>query len=359
MLVLGIETSCDETAGAVVADGRTILSNVVSSQEAIHAPYGGVVPELACRRHVEIITDIIDQALKKAGVRDRDVEALAVTRGPGLVGALLVGLWAAKAIAYTAGKPLIPVHHLEGHVAAIFLEEPDLPYPFVALVVSGGHTELYRVDSFGVYRVLGQTRDDAAGEAYDKVAKLLDLGYPGGPIIDRLSRQGNPEAFPLPLPYPSLETLDFSFSGIKTAVMHTVRKLPAESLKGEQGERLRRDIAAGFQRAVVEVLARKSLAAVERERVNTLVVSGGVACNSLLRARLEQGCAEQGVRLLIPSPALCTDNGAMIACAGYYHFRQADSAEVYMDFLSLDARADWPIEEVRPDGVVSVGSENG
>ena len=355
MLVLGIESSCDETAAAVVADGRAILSNVISSQEAIHAPYGGVVPELACRRHVEIITDIIDQALKKAGVRDRDLDALAVTRGPGLIGALLVGLSAAKAIAYTTGKPLIPVHHLEGHVSAIFLEEPNLQYPFVALVVSGGHTELYRVDSFGVYRILGQTRDDAAGEAYDKVAKLLNLGYPGGPIMDRLSREGDPSAFSLPLPYPTLDTLDFSFSGLKTAVLHTIRKLPAGSLEGDSGDRVRRDLAAGFQHAVVEVLVRKSLAAVEREGVSTLVVSGGVACNSLLRSEIKRGCEEKGVRFLIPSPALCTDNGAMIACAGYYHFREAGSADVYRDYLTLDACADWSIEEVQPSGVVSVG----
>lgn len=334
MLILGIETSCDETAASLVEDGCHVLSNVVSSQFHIHARYGGVVPELACRRHVEVIEPVINEALGTAGVELKDVDALAVTRGPGLVGALLVGLSAAKAISYSLNMPLIPVNHIEGHIYSIFLEEPDLPFPFVALVASGGHTELYLLRSHKDRRLLGKTRDDAAGEAFDKVAKMLSLGYPGGPIIDRLSREGNPVAVSFPKAYLSRDSFDFSFSGLKTAVFYFLRSeapwllnrdlagdIPSRRMTISPGSPRVEDVVASFQKAAVDVLVDKTISAALSEGVKDVVVAGGVAANSLLRGELNKAAGEEGLRVHIPRPAYCTDNAAMIACAGYHKYR--------------------------------------
>ncbi len=317
-LVLGIETSCDETAAAVVQDGVRVLSNVVFSQEEIHGGYGGVVPELACRRHVEVIDQVCREAVTRAGVEPRRLDAVAVTRGPGLIGALLVGVEFAKAAAYGWGVPLIGVHHLEGHGAAVFLEGDsdaippgggaDIRYPAVSLVVSGGHTHLYRIDRFGSYREHGRTLDDAAGEAFDKAAKLLGLGYPGGPQVERLARGADPERVRFPRPYlPGSD--DFSFSGLKTALVRYLQREPADRLSPAE-------VAAGFQEAIVDVLVRKTTRLATRLGVSTVVVSGGVAANSRLRARMQEACARLSLSLRIPPPHLCTDNGAMIAAAG-------------------------------------------
>src|SRR5262245_29087494 len=272
--ILGIDTSCDDTSMAIVADGTTILSNIVASQIDVHHRYGGVVPELACRKHIEAIGPVYQSALDDAGLTLADIDTIAVTQGPGLIGALLVGVSFAKSLAYATGKPLIPVNHLEGHICSAFLEAPDLACPFVCLVVSGGHTDLYYCESPGAYRLLGQTRDDAAGEAFDKVSKLLGLGYPGGPVIDRLAREGEPQAIRFPRAYLEKDSLDFSFSGIKTAVWHYVRKHPSQPVA---------DVAASFQQAVVDVLVAKALAAARQCDTSRVVVTGGVAANSQLR----------------------------------------------------------------------------
>jgi N6-L-threonylcarbamoyladenine synthase len=307
--ILGIDTSCDDTSVAVVDDGTTILSNVVASQVEVHHQYGGVVPEIACRKHIEAIGPVYQAALAEAGVALTGLDAIAVTRGPGLIGALLVGLSFAKSLAYAAGKPLIPINHLEGHICSAFLEASDLACPFVCLVVSGGHTELYDCEAPGTYRLLGQTRDDAAGEAFDKVSKLLGLGYPGGPVIDRLAHDGDPKAIRFPRAYLSKDSLDFSFSGIKTAVLQYVRKHGASQVT---------DIAASFQQAVVDVLVDKTLAAAQQCASPRVVVTGGVAANSQLRRAMQQACDEAGLHLVIPHPRLCTDNGAMIAAAAWW-----------------------------------------
>jgi N6-L-threonylcarbamoyladenine synthase len=304
--ILGIETSCDETAAAVVENGRRVRSSIVSSQVDLHAPYGGVVPELASRAHVELINRVLDEALIEAGVLDvRELDAVAACYGPGLAGALLVGVSAAKALALTTGLPYVQVNHLEAHLYAGWLDEPDLAPPLAVLIVSGGHTLLVVMEDHGKYRVMGQTVDDAAGEAFDKVARFLGLGYPGGPVIDRLAADGDRKAIAFPRPMLG-EGYDFSFSGLKTAVINHMRKHPGTEV---------RDVAASFQEAVVDVLAAKLVDAADETGATTLVLGGGVAANSRLRSRVADAAAASGRRAFLPPPALCTDNAAMIAAA--------------------------------------------
>ena len=333
MLVLGIETSCDETAAAVLENGTRLRSNVIASQDEIHAQFGGIVPELAGRSHVERIHHIIETALKEAGVTLHDIDLIAATQGPGLVVSLLVGLNTAKALAYSLDIPVMGINHLEGHVLAIFLQA-QVPFPFLALIVSGGHTDLCRVDGFGRYRILGRTRDDAAGESFDKVAKMLGLGFPGGPLIEKIARQGNAGAHDFPRAWLEKDSLDFSFSGLKTAVRNTLAKHQNGSSLAEE------DIAAGFQEAVVEVLVRKSLAACRQESLKRIVVTGGVAANRYLRDRMTTAAQKEGIDVFVPQPVLCTDNAAMIACAGYYRFR--DGLDSESDPFSLDAHPNLP-----------------
>ncbi len=310
MVVLGIESSCDETAAAVLADGRRILSSVVASQDAIHAPYGGVVPELASRRHLEVVVPVVERALADAGVRPADLDGIAVTQGPGLVGSLLVGLSVAKSLAWVHRKPLVGVNHLEGHIYAAFLEGEPPEHPFLALVVSGGHTALYHARAPLQYRLIGQTRDDAAGEAFDKVAKLLGLGFPGGPVIQRTAERGDPRAIPFPVAQMTDGARDFSFSGIKTSVsLYVKRHAPL-------GEQEVADVAASFQAAVVKMLVRKTVRAALHLGVKRVVLTGGVAANGPLRRSLGAQATEHGLTLHIPSPRLCTDNAAMVAAAG-------------------------------------------
>lgn len=334
MLVLCIESSCDETAAAVVRDGREVLSNVVASQIDVHARFGGVVPELASRKHVEAISVVINDALGKAGVTLSQIEGIGVTRGPGLVGALLVGLSTAKSLAWSLDIPLVAVHHMEGHILAPFLEDPP-EFPFLALAVSGGHTHLYRVDGVGQYQTIGQTLDDASGEAYDKVAKLLGLGYPGGVLIDRLAAQGAPDAIHFPRPMLHKPNFDFSFSGIKTAVLQYVENLP-----GPIEEQHMADIAASFQEAMVDVLTRKTIRAAAAEGLSRIVVAGGVACNSGLRARFGELADKHGLRVFFPSPSLCGDNAAMLGVPADYYLqngRFADDKVNAISSWSLDA----------------------
>jgi len=327
--VLGIETSCDETAAAIVEDGRRILSNVVASQVQVHAAYGGVVPELASRHHIEAIAPVIEAAMAEAETRFEDLAAVAVTQGPGLVGSLLVGLQAAKAIALVHGKPLVPVHHVAGHVAAAFLAHGDIPLPAVALVVSGGHTSLYAVPEEGTHQLLGRTRDDAAGEAFDKVAKLLGLGYPGGPAIDRLSREANDRAVEFKVARIKDGRSDFSFSGIKTAVLLHVRRegIPPVADPADVPMRVR-DLVASFQRAVVEALVRGLLGAARAHGPRSLILTGGVAANSLLRREAERAGRELGLPVFIPPLELTSDNAAMIAAAGYVSLRRGVRADL-------------------------------
>jgi len=326
-LVLGIETSCDETAAAILEDGRRIRSNVVASQVELHAPYGGIVPELASRRHLEAINPVLDRALADADVGLAELAALAVTVGPGLVGSLLVGVSVAKAIAFARRLALVPVNHLEGHIAAAFLEFPALTHPFVALVVSGGHTHLYHVPAECEYRLLGRTRDDAAGEAFDKVAKFLGLGYPGGPAIECEARQGDPQAIRFPRAVLSDGNLDFSFSGLKTAVVHHLKDLGHPvPLAGAPpaGSRELGDICASFQQAAVDMLVERVMGAARDLPVSRVVVVGGVACNGALRQALKTEAEAEGIQLFVPSPALCTDNAAMIAGAGAVRLRRGE-----------------------------------
>jgi len=335
MLTLCIESSCDETAAAVIRDGRRVLSNVVASQVDVHARYGGVVPELASRKHVEAVSVVINTALKEAGVVLSEIEGIGVTRGPGLVGALLVGISTAKALAWALDIPLAAVHHMEGHILAPFLEDPP-EFPFLALAVSGGHTHLYRVDGIGQYRILGQTLDDAAGEAYDKVAKLLGLGYPGGAQIDKLAGQGSPDRIAFPRPMLHKPNFDFSFSGIKTAVMQYV-----ESVSNGIDDRHRADIAASFQEAMIEVLTRKTLRAATQEGLERIVVAGGVACNSGLRLRFHELAGKQGVRIYFPSPSLCGDNAAMLGVPADYYLENGWHAD-----NKVNAISSWPLDMV-------------
>ena len=327
-MILAIETSCDDTCAAVVSAGGEIRSNVVASQGLLHERYGGVVPEIASRRHLELIDAVVDDALESAGATLGDAELIAVTRGPGLIGALLVGVSSAKALAAARGLPLAPVDHLAGHVLASTLGERPVEPPFLCLVASGGHTFIARVDEPPAYSILGQTLDDAAGEAFDKGARLLGLGYPGGPAVDRLAREGDPEAFEFPRSLPG-DGLDFSFSGLKTALLYRVRDL------GEaEAEARRADLAAAYQRAVVGALVERLRQAIERERVGRVAIGGGVAANSELRAGVEELAAELGVELWVPPMALCTDNAAMIAAVA--RFQQPLD---YPDYLALDATA--------------------
>jgi tRNA N6-adenosine threonylcarbamoyltransferase len=318
MLVLGIESSCDETAAAVIENGRVILSNVVASQIPTHAPFGGVVPELASREHLDHIAGVVSRALDEAGVTLNQIEGIAVTQGPGLVGSLLVGISFAKSLAMACEKPIVGVNHIEGHIYSVVFENPPVQYPALALIVSGGHTTLFLIPGEGKYAVLGRTRDDAAGEAYDKVAKLLGLGYPGGPVIDRLAAKGNPKAADLVFTLPRMEShnLDFSFSGLKTAVLRYVREQGIECLsQNDNPDQRVIDLAASFQEKVVQSLLARLKTAVRRHHPRTIILAGGVACNSELRRSAETG--QWGVPVYYPSPILTTDNAAMIAAAGF------------------------------------------
>ncbi|MDD7771039.1 tRNA (adenosine(37)-N6)-threonylcarbamoyltransferase complex transferase subunit TsaD [Suipraeoptans intestinalis] len=317
VIILAIESSCDETAAAVVKNGREVLSNVISSQIDLHTLYGGVVPEIASRKHVERINQVIEQALKQAGLTIKEITAVGVTYGPGLVGALLVGVSAAKAIAYGADKPLVGVHHIEGHIAANLIEHPTLEPPFFSLVVSGGHTHLVQVKDYGVYEILGRTRDDAAGEAFDKVARAIGLGYPGGPKIDRVSREGNPDAIVFPRAKVEDAPLDFSFSGVKSAVLNYINGC---QMKGEAF--CQADVAASFQKAVTDVLIGNAMEAISRYQVKRFALAGGVASNRALREGLKDACEKRQVEFYCPSPIYCTDNAAMIGTAAYYEYQK-------------------------------------
>lgn len=313
--ILAIESSCDETAAAVVHNGREVLSNIISSQIDLHKLYGGVVPEIASRKHIEKINQVIEEALREAEVTLEDIDAVAVTYGPGLVGALLVGVAEAKAIAYARKLPLVGVHHIEGHISANYIEHPDLEPPFLCLVASGGHTHLVLVRDYGKYEILGRTRDDAAGEAYDKVARAIGLGYPGGPKIDRIAKEGNPDAISFPKAHIEGAEYDFSFSGLKSAVLNYINgcKMKRESYDPA-------DLAASFQKAVVEVLVENSMKAARNFGIYKFAIAGGVASNTALRARMKEACGENQIRFYYPSPIFCTDNAAMIGAAGYYEF---------------------------------------
>lgn len=317
ILILAIESSCDETAAAVVKNGREVLSNVISSQIALHTVYGGVVPEIASRKHIEKINGVIQEALDQAKVTLKDLDAVGVTYGPGLVGALLVGVAEAKAISYGAHLPLVGVHHIEGHISANYIEHKELEPPFLCLVVSGGHTHLVIVRDYGSYEIVGRTRDDAAGEAFDKVARAIGLGYPGGPKIDRAAKEGNPQAIHFPRARVEDSPYDFSFSGVKSAVLNYLNGC---RMKGE--EVVQADIAASFQRAVCEVLVSHALEAVKAYRLPKLALAGGVASNSELRFLMKEACRKEGIPLYYPSPVLCTDNAAMIGAAAYYEYRR-------------------------------------
>lgn len=339
MIILGIESSCDETAAAVVENGRIIRSQVVASQISVHSPYGGVVPELASRKHVEAIIPVIDQAMQESGCSVDDIDAIGVTCGPGLVGSLLVGVAAAKAIAYAWNKPLIPVNHLEGHLWAAFIDSGPPCEPYVCLVVSGGHTAIYFVRPGEAPELLGTTLDDAAGEAFDKVAKLLGLGYPGGVVIDRLSENGNPNAFSFPRSFLGRDSLDFSFSGIKTAVVNFVKKFgsPLDSSKDVLPYRVE-DVVASFQEAVVDVLLEKVTLAAETRGVKNIAVVGGVAANRRLRERFKERAMERGWDLRLPALSLCTDNAVMIAAAAYEVWKREGFSR---DLFSIDATSRW------------------
>lgn len=333
MLILGIDTSCDDTSVAVVEE-RKILSNIVSSQIKFHSKYGGVVPEIASRKHIEWIWDVTEQALGNAKITLKEIDLIAVCHGPGLIGSLLVGVCFAKALSYAAKKPLIGVNHLEGHIQAIFLEKRYPQFPFLSLIVSGGHTSLYRVDDFGKYKELGRTRDDAAGEAYDKVAKMLGLGYPGGPIIDSMAKEGQRDKYNLPKPYLH-GSLDFSFSGLKTAVKVLLKNLGYENSKIP--DEVKKDIAAAFQNSVIDVLIEKLKWATSSEKLNRVVITGGVAANSELRRRALL-LQNEGIEIYLPSKSLCTDNAAMIAVAGYHKFLKGEISNLF-----LNAKAYLPL----------------
>jgi N6-L-threonylcarbamoyladenine synthase len=337
MLVLGLETSCDETAAAVLKDGDTLLSNIINDQIDIHSEYGGIVPELAGRSHNERVHRVILEAVKEAGVTLKDIDLIAVTMGPGLIGSLLVGLNTAKGLSYGLKTPMIGVNHLEGHILAIFLQK-KIEFPFIGLVVSGGHTDLYRVSDFGQYKLLGRTRDDAAGESFDKVGKMLGLPYPGGPAIEKLARNGNGKAHKFPRAYLEKGSLDFSFSGLKTSVRTFLNQR-------EQDNRITltdEDISACFQDAVLDVLVDKLISACKGEKLSRVVVTGGVASNGALREAVKKEAQCWGIEAYFPDPVFCTDNAAMIACAGYYKFIGDQSSST--DFKELDAKASLSIE---------------
>lgn len=313
--ILAIESSCDETAAAVIRNGREVLSNVISSQIELHKLYGGVVPEIASRKHIEKINQVIEEALSEAGITLDDLDAIGVTYGPGLVGALLVGVAEAKAISYVKNLPLVGVHHIEGHISANYIEHPDLEPQFLCLVVSGGHTHLVLVRDYGKYEIIGRTRDDAAGEAFDKVARAIGLGYPGGPKIDKLAKEGNADAIPFPRAHIEGSVYDFSFSGLKSAVLNYINSC---QMKGVEINRA--DVAASFQKAVTDVLVRNAMQAVKEYGINKLAIAGGVASNSSLRNAMREACEKNNIEFYHPSPVFCTDNAAMIGVAAYYDY---------------------------------------
>lgn len=315
--VLAIESSCDETAAAVVVNGREVLSNVISSQIDIHKLYGGVVPEIASRKHIEKINQVIQEALEESDKTMEDIDAVCVTYGPGLVGALLVGVGAAKALTYATHKPLVGVHHIEGHISANFIENKDLEPPFLCLVASGGHSHLVIVKEYGEYEILGRTRDDAAGEAFDKVARAIGLGYPGGPKIDKLAKEGDPDAIEFPKASIDGAPYDFSFSGVKSAVLNYINGCKMKQVPYNEA-----DIAASFQKAVVGVLVDHTMKAAKDYGIKKVAIAGGVACNSALRQAMEDACQKRGYKFYRPSPILCTDNAAMIGAAGYYEYKK-------------------------------------
>jgi len=337
MKILAFETSCDETSCAVIEDGRKILSNIISTQVPIHKKFGGVVPEIASRHHIEDVLPVAMEALTEASCDWKDIDALAVTEGPGLVGALLVGVAAAKAAAWALDKPLIGVNHMEGHIFANFLQNPDLEPPFLALVVSGGHTMLVVVRDYNTFELLGETRDDAVGEAFDKIARIMGYPYPGGPHIDRLAKQGNPHAIPFPTPLHKEHSFDFSFSGLKSAVinyLHT-KEMKKETVSNE-------DVAASFQYTVVNTLVTKAMEAMEKTKLTTIVLAGGVAANSGLREELKKECDKRNFRMSYPDSILCTDNGAMIGCRAYYMAQIGDYAN-----LTLNANPRLPLRGIK------------
>ena len=324
--ILAIESSCDETAAAVVSDGRNVHSNVISSQVPLHTLYGGVVPEIASRKHVEKIIPVVNEALSQAKMTLAEMDAVAVTFGPGLVGSLLVGVSAAKAIAYAAKKPLIPVHHIEGHISANYVSHPELTPPYICLIVSGGHTNIAMVNDYGDYEIIGRTHDDAAGEAFDKVARAIGLGYPGGPKIDALAKQGDPNAIAFPRAHVEDCPYDFSFSGVKSAVLNYLNKA---EMRGEEVNRA--DVAASFQQAVVDVLVARTLAAANERNCDKIALAGGVACNSAIRAGFAAATADKNIKLYYPEPILCTDNAVMIGSAAYYEYLKGVTADTSLN----------------------------
>lgn len=322
-IILAIESSCDETAAAVVKNGREVLSNVIYSQIDLHTQFGGVVPEIASRKHIEKINPVIEKALEDAHMTLEDIDAIAVTYGPGLVGALLVGVAEAKAISYASGKPLVPVHHIEGHISANYIENKDLEPPFLCMVVSGGHTHLVLVKEYGKYEIIGRTHDDAAGEAFDKVARAIGLGYPGGPKVDRLAKEGNSSAITFPKAHIQGSPLDFSFSGVKSAVLNYLNECRMKNVEVNTA-----DVAASFQKAIVDVIVEHTMDAAKEYNIRKIALAGGVASNSALRGAMEEACERRHLKFYRPSPALCTDNAAMIGAAGYYDYLNGKRADL-------------------------------
>ena len=344
MLILGIESSCDETAAAVVRDGNEILSNIVASQQDLHKIYGGVVPEIACRAHIESITPVIEEAIGRSGLTFEELDAIAVTHAPGLVGALLIGLSSAKSLAWRYDLPLVAVNHIEAHVYANILDGQPVEFPAVALVVSGGHTAIFDCSSFTEIHLIGSTTDDAAGEAFDKVAAMLGLGYPGGPIIDRTAKNGNPKAVDFPRTYLKKVEFDFSFSGLKTAVLYHVKGQNAKvkTAMPEISENELADVVASFQEAVVDVLVDKTFAAARRTRARCAVLGGGVACNSRLREKFRERSEKTGLPVYWPQLSLCTDNAAMIAGLAHHHLQAGQVADLSLDVNPTPLRAAYP-----------------